>query len=692
MSVSFNRSWRVITAFVLMFSVLLGSLPFASNQAVAQSGKTINLQLIVDQSGSMAAATDTGVLRIDAAKSVLNEVIAQIPEAEGVNVGFRVYGHRGNNQPEGQAESCVSSDLLVPMQGVDKAALTSQVDALQPIGWTPLGYALQEAANDFTQPASDDVVNAIIMVTDGLETCGADPAAIAGELKNTEAGITTHVIGFGTAPDELAILEGITQASGGQLIGSNNAGQLLSALFEILEELEVVEETGTGLERTSPLGIGRIGQVGDYEVNVLSVTPDATDIVMAENQFNEPPAAGNQFSLARVAVTYVGSATGTPGVDLNFQSVGERSTSYTTFNNTCGVYSDDSYSIAELFEGGSAEFNVCWQIDSVDQDSLVMYVEPLFSFDAEPVWFSLGNPIENVIDPDATPEPEPTAQPTATTASAPTDATAVTDSSRQNPIAMGTPGKIGDYEISVLSVIPNANDVVLSENQFNEPPTEGNQFFMSRIAVTYVGSATGMPSSELNFQAVGDKSASYTTFNNTCGVYPDDQYSIAELFEGGSAEFNVCWQIDSADQDSLVMYVEPLFSFDAEPIWFSLDEDYVAPAPTEEPTANDAETSADTNEVGSSDSASAITLTAVDIAYAEADLTIPANTDVELTITNDGVLQHSFVIDEHGIDSGPLNGGESTTITLNLPAGTYQYHCDVPGHTEAGQTGTLIVE
>lgn len=112
MSVTFTRSWHVLSTLALIVSVLFGSLPFASNHAVAQLGKTINLEIIVDASGSMAAATDTGVLRIDAAKQVLNEVIAQIPEAEGVNVGFRVYGHRGNNQPEGQAESCVSSDLF----------------------------------------------------------------------------------------------------------------------------------------------------------------------------------------------------------------------------------------------------------------------------------------------------------------------------------------------------------------------------------------------------------------------------------------------------------------------------------------------------------------------------------------------------------------------------------------------------
>lgn len=403
------------------------------------------------------------------------------------------------------------------MQGVDKVALTTQVDALQPVGWTPLGYALQQAANDFTQPASEGVVNAIIMVTDGLETCGADPAAIAAELKSSPAGITTHVIGFGTTPDELAILQGITQASGGQLLGSTNAGQLMSSLFTILEELEVVEETGTGEARNSPLGIGRIGQVGDYEVSVISVTPYATDIVMAENQFNEPPAEGNQFFMARVATTYVGAATGTPWVDLSFQ-------------------------------------------------------------------------------------------------------------------------------------------------------------------------------------AVGNKSASYTTFNNTCGVYPDDGFTIAELFEGGSAEFNVCWEIDSTDEDSLVMYVEPSFSFDSDPVWFSLDENYVASAPTNNAAPTQADSSTEmTDAVGAiggevPSNPVALSVSMVDIAYEETELSIPANTDVELTAVNNGVLQHDFVIDNPAINSGMVDPGASATITLNLPPGTYEFYCSVPGHKEAGMVGTLIVE
>lgn len=384
---------RTVLTIVFVLSILMASVPVSQVPGMAQTsdpGKTINLELIVDSSGSMAAETDTGTLRIDAAKTVLTEVISAIPDVEGVNVGFRVYGHEGDNTDVGRDESCRSSELLVPMDGVDVPALTEQVDELQPVGWTPLGFSLEEAAKDFGQPASDDVVNAIVMVTDGLETCEADPVAIAGELRASDAGIITHVIGFGTKPEELEILSGIAEAGDGELLGSNNAGQLMSALFEILEDLEVVEETGTGEARNSPLGIGRIGTVGDYEVSVLSVTPNADEIVTADG-FSEPPTAGNQYFMARVAVTYVGSTAGTPTYELNPQAVGGLSTSYTQFNNMCGSASfEDSFFLGtELFEGGSAEYNLCWQIDSEDADSLVMYIESNTDFNVEPVWFSL---------------------------------------------------------------------------------------------------------------------------------------------------------------------------------------------------------------------------------------------------------------------------------------------------------------
>lgn len=576
----FVTTRRILLMFAFVFSMLMASVPTAQVRGNAQSsdsGKTINLELIVDSSGSMAAETDTGNLRIDSAKTVLTEVISTIPEVEGVNVGFRVYGHEGDNTEEGRAESCRSSELLVPMDGVDVPALTEQVNELQPVGWTPLGFSLEEAAKDFEEPASDDVVNAIVMVTDGLETCDADPVAIASELRASDAGIITHVIGFGTKPEELDILSGIAEAGDGQLLGSNNAGQLMSALFDILEDLQVVEETGTGEARDSPLGIGRIGTVGDYEVSVLSVTPNADEIVTADG-FSEPPTAGNQYFMARVGVTYVGSTAGNPAYELNPQAVGALSTSYTQFNNMCGYNSfEDSFFLGtELFEGGSAEYNLCWQIDSEDADSLVMYTDSNVDFNADPVWFSLGNPIEKTIDPNSTPaiadEANDDPTPTEPKAESSNDRSSTPlESSRKTPLPMGEVGTVGDYEVSVLDVKPDADEIVTADG-FSEPPTPGNQYFMVRVAVTYVGSTAGNPAYELDPQAVGALSTSYTLFNNMCGFgsFEDALFLATELFEGGSGEYNVCWQIDSEDAESLVMYIESNADFNADPVWFSL--------------------------------------------------------------------------------------------------------------------------
>jgi plastocyanin len=87
-----------------------------------------------------------------------------------------------------------------------------------------------------------------------------------------------------------------------------------------------------------------------------------------------------------------------------------------------------------------------------------------------------------------------------------------------------------------------------------------------------------------------------------------------------------------------------------------------------------------------------VTVTAVDIAFEEKELTIPADTDVTITLNNEGVLEHDFVIDELDFMVGPIMGGESASETLNAPAGEYEFYCSIPGHKEAGMVGTLTVE
>ena len=85
-----------------------------------------------------------------------------------------------------------------------------------------------------------------------------------------------------------------------------------------------------------------------------------------------------------------------------------------------------------------------------------------------------------------------------------------------------------------------------------------------------------------------------------------------------------------------------------------------------------------------------IQIVADDIFYAPEDVTIPAEKDVTLTLRNEGVAAHNFSIDTLGIDV-PLPPGEETEITINAPAGEYEYYCTEPGHKDIGMVGTLIV-
>lgn len=95
---------------------------------------------------------------------------------------------------------------------------------------------------------------------------------------------------------------------------------------------------------------------------------------------------------------------------------------------------------------------------------------------------------------------------------------------------------------------------------------------------------------------------------------------------------------------------------------------------------------------GTTAGASAPSVEMVDIAYKETAITIPANTDVAVTLTNKGVLVHNFNVDELNVHSGDYASQQTGTVTINAPAGTYQYYCSIPGHKDIGMVGTLTVQ
>lgn len=225
---------------------------------VAAFGKTVNIEYILDASGSMLELMGNEG-KIDIAKKTLTKLIEGLPAdaAEvNMNVGLRVYGHGvvGKEDPDA---ACKNTVLEVPLKGVDVPVMKEKIEGIRARGRTPIAYSLQQAKNDF--PQGDGADNIIILVSDGQETCGGDPCAVAKELH--EAGIKTkiHVVGFDIKPAEREQLECIAKAAGGQYFAADSAEGLSKALKKAKEQVlkqesesVIIKATGPGRLRVEP--------------------------------------------------------------------------------------------------------------------------------------------------------------------------------------------------------------------------------------------------------------------------------------------------------------------------------------------------------------------------------------------------------------------------------------------------------
>lgn len=107
------------------------------------------------------------------------------------------------------------------------------------------------------------------------------------------------------------------------------------------------------------------------------------------------------------------------------------------------------------------------------------------------------------------------------------------------------------------------------------------------------------------------------------------------------------------------------------------------------PTSGEA-TSVPATPTGCGTPSAAVTLEAVDLAFKPSDLVILADTPDTVTVHNGGVALHNFSVDALGI-SVDVVPGETKMVTINAPAGEYEFYCGVPGHKQAGMVGRLYI-
>ena len=164
-----------------------------------------------------------GENKITIAKGVLKDLTQELPD--GTQVGLIAYGHR-------QKGDCEDIETIVEVSPIDKAALNEKIDALNPKGKTPITDSVLMAFESVKD--SEDAVT-VILVSDGIETCGGDPCKAVKEAKDAGVNFIMHVVGFDVSKEDVSQLECSAQAGGGRYFSADNAEELSLALKSAVE-------------------------------------------------------------------------------------------------------------------------------------------------------------------------------------------------------------------------------------------------------------------------------------------------------------------------------------------------------------------------------------------------------------------------------------------------------------------------
>ena len=228
---------------------------------------------VVDASRSMWGQIH-GEAKMSIAKNILEDVSYWYPQ--DLDLALRAYGSTSPSE----SNNCSDSALLVPFSDYNREPIRAAISGLRPTGQTPIAFALDQAARDFGSLASD---RAVVLVTDGIESCGGDPARAARDL--AAQGIMVHVIGFGlgnAADEDTWSLQAIANASGGRYVTAGSAEELKEALaatvatsFSVYKgDLEVANGS-LGADQTMYL------PEGDYRVELHSSPPQIVPVTLA---------------------------------------------------------------------------------------------------------------------------------------------------------------------------------------------------------------------------------------------------------------------------------------------------------------------------------------------------------------------------------------------------------------------------
>lgn len=296
-----------------------------------------------------------------------------------------------------------------------------------------------------------------------------------------------------------------------------------------------------GLSRSNPLPLAEPAVAPNWTVQVLEVLRGdaAWQQVQAANQFNDPPADGNQYVLVKLAVE--NTSTEEEALQIggsDFRMTGDRLIEYSS----AFAAAPEPELDAELFTGGTAEGWVAFEVGA-DEGSLMLIVDELWNFDDDRYRFialddGAALQVDSTLD-----QIEPTD----------------IGLSRAEPLSLGTTAVTNDWEITITEVRrgDDAWQLAESANMFNDLPADGMEYIAFFVTARQINTRDTAETIDSSFFRV--TGSSNLLHDSPFVVEPEPQLD-ARLFPGGSYSGWVFEQAQSGETNLIAVF-SPLFSF-----------------------------------------------------------------------------------------------------------------------------------
>ncbi len=172
---------------------------FAAYGTQAQSeGGLIQSRVLIllDESSSMTLPWASGKEKYKAARELILKLMDSVYAVnKQVEFSLRVFGHQ-HTVPE---NDCYDTRNEVPFSRDNRGQMQARLEDIHPLGVTPIGFALKEAAE---KDIVDENHNAysIILITDGGESCGGDICDVMKKLMKYKVYFKPYIVSLENDP------------------------------------------------------------------------------------------------------------------------------------------------------------------------------------------------------------------------------------------------------------------------------------------------------------------------------------------------------------------------------------------------------------------------------------------------------------------------------------------------------------